>query len=134
MSVRESTKMWVERTHGPLFELRRHYSRQIVESELINSPDDLRRVVISCLAAVASLGFIVPKLYYKKYEYLAVSPNFDLYRRAIYADQLFLIVMTMLGIAALVTFRWDSLFPDRQDELISRPLLLAQWLLYLLNV
>jgi hypothetical protein len=35
---------------------------------------------------------------------------------------LFLIVMTMLGIAALVTFRWDSLFPNRQDYFILRPL------------
>jgi hypothetical protein len=122
LSFRENAKTWVQQTHGPLFELHRHYSRQLFESELITSPDDLRRVVITCLAAVASLGLIVPKLYYKKYEYLAVSPNFDLYRRAIYADQLFLIVMTMLGIAALVMFRWDSLFPNRQDYLILRPL------------
>src|SRR5947209_17873006 len=114
MSVRESTKMWLERTHGPLFELHRHYSRQIFESELVTSPDDLRRVVITCLAAVASIGFLVPKLYYKKYEYLALGDDADLYRRAIYADQLFFIVITMLGIAALVTFRWDSLFPSRQ--------------------
>jgi hypothetical protein len=65
----------VRETHGALFELHRHYSRQLFESDVITSPDDLRRVLITCLAAVASLGFIVPKLYYKKYEYLAVSPN-----------------------------------------------------------
>jgi hypothetical protein len=65
---------------------------------------------------------MVPKLYYKKYEYLSLGPNEDLYRRAIYADQLFLLVMAMLAVAALVTFRWDSLFPNRQDYLILRPL------------
>jgi hypothetical protein len=114
--------MWLEATHGPVFELHRHYTRQLFESEIVTSPDDLRRVVITWLAAVASVGFLVPNLYYKKYEYLALGDNVDLYRRAIYADQLFLVVMTMLLIAALVTFRWDSLFPGRQDYLILRPL------------
>lgn len=122
MSLRERAKAWLDRTHGPLFELHRHYTQQLFESDLVTSPDDLRRVVITSLAAVASVGFIVPKLYYHKYDILALGDNFDLYRRAIYADQLFFIVMTMLGIAALVTFRWDSLFPNRQDYLILRPL------------
>lgn len=122
MSVRDGAKEWLDRTHDPVFELHRHYARQLFESELITSPDDLRRVVITCLAAVASVGFIVPKLYYHKYDILALGDNFDLYRRAIYADQLFFIVMTMLATAALVTFQWDSLFPNRQDYLILRPL------------
>ena len=128
MRIRERAKAWLDITHGPLFELHRHYARQLFESELITSPDDLRRVVITCLAAVASVGFLVPKLYYHKYEALAFGPNADLYRRAIYADQLFFLIMTMLGIAALVTFRWDSLFPNRQDYLILRslPLKLSQ--------
>ncbi|HWC19678.1 MAG TPA: hypothetical protein VG498_21875 [Terriglobales bacterium] len=122
MRLQDRIKLWLEATHGPLFELHRHYALQLFESELITSSDDLRRVVITCLAAVASVGFIVPKLYYHKYELLAVGPSPDLYRRAIYADQLFFITMTMLGIAALVTFHWDSLFPNRQDYLILRPL------------
>jgi hypothetical protein len=122
MALRNSFKTWIEATHGTLFELHRHYTRQLFVSDLVTSPDDLRRVVITSLAAVASIGFLVPKLYYKKYEFLSLGPNEDLCRRAIYADQLFFIVMTMLGIAALVTFRWDSLFPNRQDYLILRPL------------
>ena len=122
MELRRRARKWLEATHGPLFELHRHYARQLFENELITSPDDLRRVVITCLAAIASLGFIVPKLYYKKYEFLSLGPNADLYRRAIYADQIFFIVMTSLGIAALVTFQWDSLFPSRQDYLILRAL------------
>jgi len=120
--VRERFKAWLEDTHGALFELHRHYARQLFESDLITSPDDLRRVVITCLAGVASIGFVIPKLYYKKYEYLGLGPNVDLYRRAIYADQLFFVVMTMLAIAALVIFRWDSLLPSRADYLILRPL------------
>ena len=120
--MRERFKAWLEDTHGALFELHRHYARQLFESDLITSPDDLRRVVITCLAGVASIGFVIPKLYYKKYEYLGLGPNFDLYRRAIYADQLFFVVMTMLAIAALVIFRWDSLLPSRADYLILRPL------------
>ena len=120
--MRERLKAWLEDTHGAPFELHRHYARQLFESDLIASPDDLRRVVITCLAAVASIGFVIPKLYYKKYEYLGLGPNVDLYRRAIYADQLFFVVMTMLAIAALVIFRWDSLLPSRADYLILRPL------------
>jgi len=120
--VWERYKAWLETTHGSLFELHRHYLQQLFQSDLITSPDDLRRVVITCLAGIASIGFVVPKLYYKKYGYLALGPNADLYRRAIYSDQLFFVVMTMLAIAALVTFRWDSLFPNREDYLILRPL------------
>ena len=122
MPIRERIKAWFDATHGPVFELHRHYTRNLFESELVTSPDDLRRVVIACLAAVASIGFLVPKLYYLKYQSLALGDDADLYRRAIYADQLFFIVITMLGIAALVTFRWDSLFPSRQDYLVLRPL------------
>ncbi|HVH85193.1 MAG TPA: hypothetical protein VM912_00615 [Terriglobales bacterium] len=122
MPIRERIKTWFEATHGPVFELHRHYVRNLFQSDLVTSPDDLRRVVITCLAAVASIGFMVPKLYYKKYEYLGLGNDADLYRRAIYADQLFFIVITMLAIAALVTFRWDSLFPSRQDYLVLRPL------------
>ena len=122
MPIRERIKAWFEATHGPVFELHRHYTRNLFESDLITSPDDLRRVVITCLAAVASIGFMVPKLYYKKYEYLGLGDNADLYRRAVYADQLFFVVITMLAIAALVTFRWDALFPSRQDYLVLRPL------------
>src|SRR5438105_15118869 len=83
--VRERFKAWLEDTHGALFELHRHYARQLCESDLITSADDLRRVVITCLAGVASIGFIVPKLYYKKYQYLALGPDTDLYRRAVYS-------------------------------------------------
>jgi hypothetical protein len=122
MALRNSIKCWADATHGPMFELHRHYARQLFVSDLVTSPDDLRRVVITSLAAIASLGFLVPKLYYKKYEYLSLGLDEDLYRRAIYCDQLFLVVMTMLGIAALVMFRWDSVFPNRQDYLILRPL------------
>ena len=120
--MQQRYKAWLEATHGALFELHRHYTRQLFESDLITSPDDLRRVVITCLAGVASIGFVFPKIYYKKYEYLSLGPNVDLYRRAIYSDQLFFVVMTMLGLAALVVFRWDSLFPNREDYLILRPL------------
>ena len=122
MPIRERIKTWFDATHGPVFELLRHYARNLFESDLVTSPDDLRRVVITSLAAVASIGFIVPKLYYQKYEFLGLGDDADLYRRAIYADQLFFIVITMLAIAALVTFRWDSLFPSRQDYLVLRPL------------
>jgi hypothetical protein len=122
MSLRRSLKNWLEATHGPVFELHRHYTQQLFASDLVTSADDLRRVVVTSLALIASLGLLVPKMYYKKYEVLSLSPNVDLYRRAIYADQLFLIVITMLAIATLVTFRWDSLFPNRQDYLVLRPL------------
>jgi hypothetical protein len=121
---------WFAQTHGGLFELHRHYAAQLFQSELITSPDDLRRVVITCLAGAASLGFIVPKLYYKKYEYLAFEAPFDLFRRAVYADVLFFIVFSTLGVAAVVAFHWDSLFPDGRDQNVLRPLPLKLWQIY----
>jgi hypothetical protein len=123
-------RQWLGNTHGHLFELHRHYAAQLFQSELITSPDDLRRVVITSLAGIASLGFIVPKLYYKKYEYLAFDAPFDVFRRAVYADILFFLVFTMLAVAVVVAFQWDALFPDRRDQSILRPLPLKLWQIY----
>lgn len=128
--LRRKLRRWLATTHGTLFELHRHYAAQLFQSELITSPDDLRRVVITSLAGVASLGFIVPKLYYKKYEYLAFDAPFDLFRRAVYADILFFLVFTMLSVAVVVAFQWDALFPDRRDQNVLRPLPLKLWQIY----
>jgi hypothetical protein len=128
--IRRRFKRWLEQTHGSLFELHRHYTAQLFQSDVISSPDELRRVVITCLASVASVGFIVPKLYYKKYEHLAFDAPFDLFRRAVYADVLFFLVFSMLGVAAVVAFQWDSLFPGRRDQNVLRPLPLKLWQIY----
>ncbi|HEX7958685.1 MAG TPA: hypothetical protein VF493_02125 [Terriglobales bacterium] len=128
--LRRTWRRWLANTHGNLFELHRHYAAQLFHSELITSPDDLRRVVITSLAGVASLGFIVPKLYYKKYEHLAFDAPFDLFRRAVYADILFFLVFTMLAVAVVVAFQWDALFPDRRDQNVLRPLPLKLWQIY----
>ena len=128
--LRRSSRGWLEKTHSSLFELHRHYAGQLFQSELISSPEDLRRVVITSLAGVASVGFIVPKLYYTKYQYLAFEAPFDLFRRAMYADMLFFLVFTMLGVAVVVAFQWDSLFPDRRDQNVLRPLPLRLWQIY----
>src|SRR5262249_31723425 len=130
MQFVEGLKRRLEETHSDIFELHRHYARDLFQNDLITSPDDLRRVTITCLAAVASIGFMLPKVYYKKYEYLSFDAPFDLFRRAIYADMLFFIVFAMLMVAAVAAFLWDSLFPDRRDQNILRPLPLKLWQIY----
>src|SRR5207248_6751962 len=115
-------QQWLEETHNPQFELLRHFLRELFSSELVASPDYLRRWIFGVLGILAAFGVALPRVYFAKYAYLSQLPTPDLYRTAVAADRLFFISLSMTVGAFVAAFQCDALFPTRRDYLILRPL------------
>jgi hypothetical protein len=114
-------RRWLQETHGVQFELVRHFLAQQFSYELLSS-DQVRRLVITVLAALACAGPLIIRLYLPKYAYLQSLPTPDLYQAAVLADRLFFISLSMICVGLLSAFQWQNLFPNRQDYLTLKPL------------
>lgn len=112
---------WLRETHGPQFELVRHFLAQQFAYELFSS-DQVRRLVITVLAALGCAGPVIIRLYLPKYSYLQSLPSPGLYQSAVIADRLFFISLSMICVGLLSAFQWQNLFPNRQDYLTLKPL------------
>jgi hypothetical protein len=112
---------WLRETHGTQFELVRHFLGQQFAYELLSS-DQLRRLVITVLAALGCAGPLIIRLYLPKYADLQGLPSPDLYQAAVIADRLFFISLSMIIVGLLSAFQWQNLFPNRQDYLTLKPL------------
>ncbi len=121
-------RRWLEETHAAPFELCRHFLGQFFESEFVATPGQLRLVAASVLAVVASFGVIFAQSYYHKYRLLKELDDPQPFFRAVNADVLFVIAMTMLLMGIFTTFQWPSLFPGLRDylALASLPLRMGQ--------
>lgn len=108
-------------THGAQFELVRHFLSQQLAYEFISS-DQVRRLVITTLAALGCVGPLIIRLYLPKYAQLQGLPSPDLYQVAVHADRLFFISLSMITVGLVSAFQWQNLFPSRQDYLTLKPL------------
>ncbi len=115
---------WLAETHGSLFELTRHFLRQMLSTELVSSREHLDRFLIGVLAALPGLGAILPRVYFHKYSFLRTA-DYQLYLSAVRADRLFFVSMSMLLIGFATVLLWQSLFPSRRDYLVLRSLPLS---------
>lgn len=122
MTRRQQFASWLAETHGGLFELVRHFLGESLSSELISSPEHLQRLAIGVLAALGTVGAVIPRMYFQKYLYLQNLPNGDLYLMAVRADRLFFISASMLIAGMTTVLLWTSLFPSRRDFLVLGPL------------
>jgi hypothetical protein len=117
----ERIRPWLRETHGAQVELVRHFLAQQFSYELLSS-DQVRRLVITVLAALGCAGPLIIRLYLPKYAYLQSLPSPDLYEAAVLADRLFFISLSMICVGLLSAFQWHNLFPNRQDYLTLKPL------------
>src|ERR1700689_633037 len=114
-------RLWLEQTHGAQFELVRHFLSQQLAYDFISS-DQVRRLVITVLAALGCVGPLIIRLYLPKYAQLEGLPSPDLYDAAVHADRLFFISLSMITVGLISAFQWQNLFPTRQDYLTLKPL------------
>ena len=114
-------RVWMRETHGAQFELVRHFLSQQLAYEFISS-DQVRRLVITTLAALGCVGPLIIRLYLPKYAQLQGLPSPDLYQVAVHADRLFFISLSMITVGLVSAFQWQNLFPSRQDYLTLKPL------------
>jgi hypothetical protein len=106
---------WLAETHGPTFELLRHFLLRFFDSELVTSPGQTALALIGSSSMFVSWFPFVTGPLKDKYARLAALPTRDAYRWALRADELWLIVMMMAAIGLLTAIKWQSLFPSLTD-------------------
>jgi hypothetical protein len=116
--LRSRLRDWMEETHGPGFELRRHFFRRFFDSDLVAAPGQFQVVAIGAFAIFASLSIIITQAYYHKYWILHELDTPEPYRLAVRADHLFLITGAMVLAGLITAVEWPSLFPGLRDYLV----------------
>jgi hypothetical protein len=121
MAIVKKLRSWLAETHGPQFELVRHFLSEQLAHDLIAS-DQVRKLVITVLAVLACIGPLIVRLYIPKYNYLQNLDTGDLYIAAVRADRLFFITLSMLAASLVTVIQWQGLFPSLPDYLALKPL------------
>ncbi len=122
MKTRERMRAWLAETHGPQFELVRHFLSQMLALEQISSREQMQRTMAAALGLFGCLGFLLPRMYFGKYHYLSNLPTADLYLSAVRADRIFFIAVSMLAAGLITVLQLQALFPGERDYLILKPL------------
>ncbi|MFZ0589901.1 MAG: hypothetical protein WAM39_05425 [Bryobacteraceae bacterium] len=108
-------KEWLRETHGPTFELLRHFLRRVFDSDLITTPDHMIGVLIAAVPLFFQWFFLLMGPLRHKYAYLSHLQAPGPYRDAVRADELWLITLMMSAIGLLTAIKWQSLFPSLRD-------------------
>jgi len=103
----------LEETHGPVFELTRHFLARMFDSELFAGRDRWRPVAIGAFILLLHTAVLLPKA--ARYQRLSRLPAPDLFRAPLLADEAGQITL-FLGIAGLLAMlQWQMLLPSRRD-------------------
>ena len=108
-------KKWLEKTHGPLFELFRHFLASFFDTDLVSTPGQIRTALIAAFSVFLPWFPIFLSPFKNKYAYLSALESPDLYQKAIRADELWLITLIMSAIGLLAAIKWPSMFPGLRD-------------------
>lgn len=129
--MRQRLRQWLEETHGPFFELVRHFFERMFESELITTPDQLRTWMIGVLAAIMSLTLYVPLSQFRKYVDLTTAHLVELYHAHAMTDRLLFVTLPMLLVSFVAAMEWHSLFPTERDYRNLMPLPISRIQMFL---
>src|SRR5580658_6566771 len=108
-------RKWLRETHGPSFELLRHFLRRFFDSDLVTSPGQTALALIGASSMFLTWFPFFTGPLKDKYVHLSALAAPGPYRQAIRADELWLITMTMSAIGLLTAIEWQSLFPSLGD-------------------
>ena len=106
---------WLRETHGPGFELLRHFLVHFFDSDLVTSPGQTAAAVIASSSMFLTWFPFVTGPLKDKYAHLSALAVPGPYREAIRADELWLITLMMSAIGLLTAIKWQSLFPTLGD-------------------
>ena len=106
---------WLRDTHGPDFELLRHFVRRFFDSELTTTPDQWKMPAIWGFSLVLPWFpmFVQPLRY--KYAHFSALPTPGPYQQVVRADELWLLTLMMAAIGLAVAIKWQALFPGLRD-------------------
>jgi hypothetical protein len=132
-------KEWLRETHGPGFELLRHFLLRFFDSDLISVPDHWVTTAIGAFSVVLPWFPLFAQPLRHKYAYFSGLPFPGPYRQAVRSDELWLLTLMMSAIGLLTAIKWQSLFPGLGDyralgglPLKARQIFLAKLLALLL--
>jgi hypothetical protein len=108
-------KNWLRETHGPSFELLRHFLLRFFDSDLVTTPGQMTGVLIGALPVFFQWFFLLVGPLRHKYAYLSQMAVPGPYREAVRADELWLITLMMSAIGLLTAIKWQFLFPSLRD-------------------
>src|SRR5688572_32533813 len=106
---------WLEETHSPAFELRRHFFARFFDSDLVSTPGQWQVVAVGALALVASLALIMAQEYFRKYRALLELDTPDLYTTAFLPDHPCFVSLALLLTGLITALQWPSSFPGLRD-------------------
>jgi hypothetical protein len=107
---------WLRETHGPVFELFRHFLRRFFDSDLITATEHTPTAVVGAVSVAMQWVFIFVQPLKLKYEHLSSLGAPGPYREGLRADELWLIALMMSAIGLLTAIKWQSLFPGLRDR------------------
>ncbi|WP_321473492.1 hypothetical protein [uncultured Paludibaculum sp.] len=120
-------KSWLEETHGPTFELIRHFLTRYFDSDIVTTPGQWITVFVGGFAVFLSAFLLVSQSLLHKYNQLAVQAAAQVYGDAVRADELWLVTAAMGVIGLLTAVNWQSLLPTAHDYFALGSLPLRAW-------
>ena len=108
-------KEWLSETHGPDFELLRHFVSRFFDSELTTSPEQWKGPAIGIFSLLLPWFPLFADPLRFKYAHFSSLPAPGPYQTAVRADELWLITLMMSAIGLATALKWQSLFPTLRD-------------------
>jgi hypothetical protein len=105
----------LDETHGPVFELTRHFLARIFDSELFATPGQWRTVATGCLAMLLTARMALFDLDSASRFRHSAPPSMDTIRFAHFSGQLAPLVLLMCVCGLLAILQWQMLLPSRAD-------------------
>jgi hypothetical protein len=106
---------WLRDTHGPDFELLRHFVSTFFDSELTTTPDDWKTPAIGAFSLLLPWFPLFAQPLKFKYVHFSSLPTPGPYQTAVRADELWLLTLMMSAIGLVTALKWQSLFPSLRD-------------------
>uniref|UniRef100_Q01YP6 Uncharacterized protein n=1 Tax=Solibacter usitatus (strain Ellin6076) TaxID=234267 RepID=Q01YP6_SOLUE len=113
---------WLEETHGPGFELLRHFLLRFFDSDLVTASGQTSTALIGAFSILLPWYPMIVGPLRHKYAYFSGLPSAGPYRMAVRADELWLITLVMSATGLLTAIKWQSLFPGLRDYRVLGPL------------
>ena len=106
---------WLRDTHGPNFELLRHFVSRFFDSELTTTPEQWRGTAIGVFSLLLPWFPLFANPLRYKYAHFSSLPSPGPYQTAVRADELWLITLMMSVAGCAAALKWQSLFPTLRD-------------------
>src|ERR1017187_9625956 len=108
-------KEWLRETHGPGFELLRHFLLHFFDSDLVTTSGQTGPALAGAVSMFLPWFPLIEQPLRQKYAYFSHLAVPGPYRLAVRADELWLITLMMSAIGLLTAIKWQALFPGLSD-------------------